>query len=108
MSELANYTSGRVPEVFEHVGRSARQCMDGTAQTWLGQLPQQYFFRSMLYINLDGRCPQGAAGCYYPNNPTVDLAQTALSLIPEIAQRQIDRVLGHEIWHAVAGSFHAV
>ena len=108
MSELARYTSGRVPDIFEHVGHSARQCLDGAAQTYLGQLPPQYFFRSTLYINLDGQCPQGAAGCYYPNNPTIDLVQTVLSLIPELARRQLDRLLGHEIWHAVAGSFHAV
>jgi hypothetical protein len=108
MSELARYTSGRVPDIFEHVGRSARQCLDGAAQTYLGQLPPQYFFRSTLYINRDGQCPQGASGCYYPNNPTIDLIQTVLSLVPEIARRQLDRLLGHEIWHAVAGSFHAV
>lgn len=108
MSELARYNAGRVPEVFEHVGRSARQCMDGVAQTYLSQVPSQHFFRSTLYINLDGHCPQGASGCYYPNNPTIDLTQTVLWLIPELAGRQLDRLLGHEIWHAVAGSYHAV
>jgi hypothetical protein len=107
-AELASYNSGRVPDVFEHVGHSVRQCMDGIAQPYLSQVPQNHFFRSTLYINLDGKCPQGASGCYYPNNPTIDLIQTVLSLIPAIAQRQLDRLLGHEVWHAVAGSFHSV
>lgn len=107
--EVYRYTQGRVPDIFEQIGASVRQCMDGEAQPYLSQVPErQLFFRDTLYINLDGSCPPNSSGCYYPNNPTIDLLQTVLSLIPAIARIQLDRLLGHEIWHAVAGSFHPV
>ncbi len=107
--EAARYTQGRVPDIFEQIGASIRRCMDGEAESYLAQVPEQLlFYRDTLYINLDGTCPPNSSGCYYPNNPTIDLLQTVLSLIPSIARIQLDRLLGHEVWHAVAGSFHAV
>ena len=105
--EVANYNSGRVPDVFNHIGRSVRQCMDGTAQTYLSQLPTSTFFKQTLYINMDGTCLPGQSACYYPGNPTIDLVQTVLSLIPAIAERQLNMLVGHEVWHAVVGYFHA-
>ena len=105
--ELLSYLTGRVPAVFRHVGRSVRQCMDGTAQPYLSQLPASRFFSDTLYINLDGQCPPHASGCYYDNNPTVDLVQTVFSLLPEVAEQQLNALIGHEIWHAVDGWFHS-
>lgn len=104
--ELSNFQSGRVPAVFEHVGLSVRSCMDGNAATYLSAAPDSIFFEQRLFINLDGTCPQGYSGCYYPGNPTVDLLQTVFSLIPSIAERHLNMLVGHEVWHAVAGHFH--
>lgn len=104
--ELSNYQWGRVPAVFEQVGSSVRRCMEGDAASYLSALPTTVFFEQQLFINLDGRCPPGYSGCYYPDNPTVDLLQTVLSLIPAVAERHLDMLVGHEIWHAVDGHFH--
>jgi hypothetical protein len=100
------YQTAPVPDIFAHIGDSIRQCMSGTAQPYLGDIPQSYFYRATLYFNLNGSCPPHSSGCYYPNNPTVDQIQT--HWLPTAAQAdwQLSAIIGHEVWHAVAGSFH--
>jgi hypothetical protein len=105
-AEVWYYQLGRVPAVFQHIGDSIRSCMAGTAAPYLGELPATHFYEQLLFINLDGSCPIGASGCYWPLNPTIDRAQTTWALDPAAADAQVSTLVGHEVWHAVAGNYH--
>lgn len=104
--ESSHYLAEAVRHVFEHIGESIRTCMDGDALSYLGTLPASHFFQDTLFINLDGTCPAGSSGCYWPGNPTVDRAQTHWPTDPVAADKLLSGLVGHEVWHAVAGFYH--
>ena len=104
--ESSEYLSERTRKMFEHIGQSLRTCMDGKALSYLGTLPASPFFQDTLFINLDGTCPAGASGCYWPGNPTIDRAQTRWPTDPVAADQLVSGLVGHETWHAVAGWYH--
>lgn len=92
--------------VFVHVGRSLKACMAGEADAEAGPLPLG-FFGARLWINHDGVCQPGAVACYKPENPTIDRKQ---AFPPEIQRPDWyePSLVGHETWHAYAGSFHDI
>lgn len=100
--DAAQYQNDPAVSAFRHLGRSVLDCMNGTAYPYLGEAPEGYF-DARLWINLDGVCPDGFVGCYWPDNPTIDRAQAFVTDRPPDFEAEL---LGHEIWHAVAGDFH--
>jgi hypothetical protein len=100
--EAYHYGLSPAPDVFRHIGESIAACLDGTATVdYSGGF--QPFFRQDLWINYDGVCQPEAVACYYPSNPTIDRAQAFAVERAEYFEAQL---VGHEVWHAVAGRFH--
>lgn len=97
-----NYTEEPTVSWFRHLGYSVIDCLEDRASLYLTQHAQP-FFDSPLWINRDGTCPPGAVGCYYPSNPTIDRVQAQIEDRHEHYEAQL---IGHEIWHAVAGRYH--
>lgn len=102
--DAARFRDTDVVTVFAHIGRSLQACMAGTAEPGTGPMPEG-FFGARLWINEDGVCQAGAVSCYKPENPTIDRKQA----FPLGITRPLwyePALIGHETWHAYAGSFH--
>ncbi len=91
---------------LQHLGKSAYECLDGRAAPYLSEVPPA-FFRSMMWVDLDGSCPGTASGCYYHLNPRLDneMIQQKFAGSP-VPLTFLEGLLGHEIYHGVAGHYH--
>ncbi len=100
--------------VFRHIGESVDQCLTGAAAS-VFSLPSysQVYLDQYIHIDFDADeedCgAQIVGGCYLA---WADLAVILPERLSELVSKEVSYdaleavVVGHEIWHMVAGDFH--
>lgn len=114
-AELAGTIWPDQAPVFQHIGDAVAQCLSGRAPTLLS-LPSHYdvFLDELVRIDYDADVDdcgqQFVGGCYQEwANLAVVLPDRLLGLVGlTVSYDELESVVvGHEIWHMVAGDFHS-
>lgn len=100
--ELLVYWLDPALSVMTHIGQSMQDCIDGKAQPYVASWDA--FFEQTVWIDRDGDCPNGVS-CYWPNSAVIMLDPPAIAT-RERPEDFIASLLGHELYHAVAGYYH--
>lgn len=112
--ELAGAVWPQQAPVFRHIGESVDRCLAGTA-TDVYSLPQHagIYLDQIIHIDFDADVEdcgvQIVGGCYLE---WADLAVVLPERLSDLVSKDVTYdaleavVVGHEIWHMVAGDFH--
>lgn len=114
-AELAGTIWPEQAPVFKHIGDSVAKCLAGTVQT-LFSLPQFYgvYLDQLVRVDYDAdvdECGQQLVGGCYQDwaDLALVLPDRLLGLVGlDASYEELESVVvGHEIWHMVAGNFHS-
>jgi hypothetical protein len=100
--DLLVYWLDPAQSTMTHIGYSMRRCIDGHAEPYVSSWDP--FFVQTVWIDVDGDCPTGVS-CYWPSSSVIMLDQTAIASRERTADF-VDSLLGHELYHAIAGYYH--
>ncbi len=100
--ELLLYWLDPAISAMTHIGASMQQCLSGEAEPYVTSW--KAFFGQTVWIDNDGDCPTGVS-CYWPGSAVIMLDQATITE-RERPDDFIASLLGHELYHAVAGYYH--